>query len=153
MKKYFPIGLLLFCLLSCGCAQVTETAKVLWGSSTATLEEAREDGESKTFACSYEDCFDTVLRMDRDRATEDNRLPTNKIFDVFLKDRSQGHMVVMGISGNVNTTKVGIFFERKGIRATQIDITSLSSTAKEKVAAAVFNELSLRYSEKSIGKD
>ena len=134
-------------LLASGCAHIQETAKVIWGSSTKALEEARDQAVTATFGCDYDEGFDTVLRMDRDQTIAENRLPAQKVFDVFMKDRRQGVIVVMGINGNVNTTKVGIFFERVGVRSTRVEISSLSSTAKEKVAKAVFQELSLRFSQ------
>lgn len=44
-----------------GCGSVQETAKVVWGSSTKALEEARANAAVKTFNCSYAQCFDAVL--------------------------------------------------------------------------------------------
>lgn len=62
-----------------------------------------------------------------------------------MKDPHRRHIVVIGIAGNVNTTEVGIFFDEVGPSSVKIDITSLSSTAKRKVAKAVFDELDKRF--------
>ena len=71
----------------------------------------------------------------------------DKFFDVFLKDPHQKHIVVIGVSGNVDTTEVGIFFEEAGPSAIKVEISSLSSTAKRRVADAVFNALDKRFAE------
>ncbi len=148
MKKINIFSAIVFLSLF-GCAQITETAKVIWGSSTAALERARDNALTKTYFCDTDECFDAILTLAEDDLTlQENRLPTTKAFNVFSKNRSKGQIVVMGIKGNVDTTKVGIFLDRKGLRTTQIDISSLSSTAKEKVALAVFEELGIRFSEK-----
>ena len=52
----------------------------------------------------------------------------------------------MGIAGNVDTTEVGIFFDDMGQGTVRVEISSLSSTAKRKVAKAVFAELEKHFS-------
>ncbi len=169
----------IYILLACsffltGCAQVTETAKTIWGSSTADLERARAGGLSKSYACSFAECYEAVLGLARteeeqeakakreeeankeaeageEAATEMEFAPEEKVaadgkfFDVFLKDLHQKHIVVIGISGNVDTTEVGIFFEEAGSSSVKIDISSLSSTAKRRVAKVVFEALDKRF--------
>ena len=61
--NYFFLGCLF--LLVSGCAQVTETAKKVWGSSTAALERARMDALGKTYTCSFTECYDAVLGLAR----------------------------------------------------------------------------------------
>ncbi|MBI5415562.1 MAG: hypothetical protein HZA29_01985, partial [Candidatus Omnitrophica bacterium] len=48
--------------------------------------------------------------------------------------------------GNVDTTEVGIFFDEVSPSTVRVEISSLSSTAKRRVAAAVFNALDKRFS-------
>lgn len=164
----------LFLLVS-GCAQITETAKKVWGSSTSALERARTDALSKTYTCSFTECYDAVLGLARteeeqeakakreeeakkeadagkaletgqELAPEQKPVADGKFFDVFLKDSRQKHIVVIGIAGNVDTTEVGIFFKEAGPSVVKIEISSLSSTAKRRVARAVFEALDKRFS-------
>ncbi len=157
--------------MTCGCAQVTETAKTVWGSSTADLERARTDGLRKTYTCSFTECYEAVLGLARteeeieaktkyDEAAAAGKEPEAgqelvpepdpvadaKSFDVFLKDPRQKHIVVIAITGNVDTTEVGIFFDEAGPSQIKIEISSLSSTAKRRVAQAVFEALDKRFS-------
>lgn len=161
--------ILLFCLLFCvlGCAQITETAKVIWGSSTRALENARADAITKTYRCSFDDCYDAVLSFARDketraqevrdeetRAQEIDRVETDSddeevqknYFNIFINDRKKGHIVVMGIEGNVGTTEAGIFFSQPSLTTVKIEVTSLSESAKRKVAQIVFDEMDSRFS-------
>lgn len=126
-----------------GCSQVTETGKSVWGSSTAALEQARVNALRRTYVCTMDECFDVVLSLANNE--EALKPETEKFFDVFLKDRRKAHIVVMGIAGNVDTTEVGIFFDDMGQDTTRIEISSLSSSAKTKVARAIFEELDLRF--------
>lgn len=172
--KYFFLGCLFS--LAVGCAQVTETAKTIWGTSTAALERARADASRKTYQCSFSDCYAAVLglgRTEEEKEAQEKMLAEakteqaepagiagvevekeivhghvpgdQKFFDVFLKDPRQGHIVVIGIQGNVDTTEVGIFFEETGPSAVKIEISSLSTTAKRRVAQAVFDALDKRF--------
>jgi len=162
-KNIIFIGL---CFFVAGCAEVKETAKVIWGSSVASLEK-REDFLSKIYQGTFNECFDAVLNLDRSmteskmesgfdlqKEGEDGGEPqgeedmeARKIFHIFSKDRVYGNIVVMGISGNVDTTKVAIFFESISPRTTKIKISSHSSTAKEKVANIIFDALHLKFSQ------
>ena len=111
------IILLTICLIIVSsCAQLTETGKTLWGSSTRVLEDARVDAISKSYVCSFDECFDAVLSLARDEQSYEP-VSNQKIFDVFMKDRIKAHIVVLGITGNIDTTEVGIFFSRDGHNA------------------------------------
>src|SRR3989338_6355239 len=46
-----------------GCAHITEPFKVILGSSTRALEKARTDALTKTYKCSFKECFDAVLAL------------------------------------------------------------------------------------------
>ena len=151
-----------------GCAQIQETTKTIWGSSTRALEEARAEALAKSFSCSFDECYAAVLDLGRkDNAktlayegaikTEQTESEEEKekakaspepgFFDIFIQNPIKRHVVVMGIHGNVDTTEVGIFFTRLKPKVTKIEIASLSSTAKRKVADAVFNALGNLYPE------
>lgn len=146
-----------------GCSQVMETSKVIWGSSTKALEKARVDAIDKTYHCSFDDCFDAVLGLSREKPVyvrsyneegkeidEEGQVVEEPVstgdFDVFIKNRAKRHIVVMGIAGSVDSTEVGIFFSQPSLTTIKLEISSLSSSAKRKVAQMVFDELDLRFS-------
>lgn len=113
-----------------------EPFRVLWGSSTRALEEARDQAISKTYNCDFDACYDAVLEIVKERK-----------YVLFVKERSNKRLVVMGIPGNVDTTEAGIFFRELKGSEVQIEVSSLSSTAKERVAQAVFDELDKKFEE------
>ena len=157
-KKHWN-GFWIFCILAAatGCARLMDTPKVIWGSSTRALEEARIDAVSKTYRCSYNDCFDAVLALQLDKknakpeVTENEDFivekPPKGYFDVFIKNRKKGHIVVVGIPGSVDTTEVGIFFSQPTLTSVKIEVSSLSTSAKLNVSERVFQELDLQFSE------
>ena len=156
MRKKMNVIFAVCCLVFItGCAQITETVKVIWGSSTRALENARVDAISKTYRCGFNDCYDAVLSLARRREARDDRAdrdpdvkPVNENhFDVFINNRKKRHIVVMGIKGNVDTTEVGIFFSQPSLTTVKLEVTSLSSSAKRKVAQMIFDKLDLRFSE------
>ena len=121
-----------------------ETAKVIWGSTTRALEEARAEAIAKTYRCSLDDCFDAVVNLARH--VKKNEPAHEGFFDIFINDRKRRHIIVMGIQGNVDTTEVGIFFAQPTLVTVKLEISSLSSSAKRKVAQAVFDELDSHFS-------
>ena len=117
-----------------GCAQVMEPFKTVWGSSTRALEHARDEAISKTYSCSFDIGYDAVRNIVKQEE-----------YVIFIDDREKKHIVVMGIKGNVNTTEVGIFFDIMEAFKTKIDISSLSSSAKEKAAQVIFDGLDKKF--------
>ena len=117
-----------------GCARLAEVPKVMWGSSTHALEEAREEALRKTYQTNFGECFEAVLTIARESG-----------HTIFIQDRRKRRIVLMGAKGNVDTTEVGIFFEESPGPQTTVDITSLSTTAKEKVAGVIFEELGHKF--------
>jgi len=109
-----------------------EFAKTLWGSSTRALEKARDSAITKTYDKSYWECVHGVLAV-----------VAQKQWVIFKKDEIRGYMVLMGIKGSVNTTEVGVFFDELSDAQTRIEISSLSTNAKRKVAKALFHELDI----------
>jgi len=140
--------------------QVKETAKVIWGSSTKALEDARVDAIEKTYRCSYDACFDSVLTLTRKKTTRregykitgkliedaENEEEDVGVFDVFINDRVKKHIVVMGIEGNVDTTAVGIFFSQPSLTTVKLEVSSLSGNAKRRIAEAIFDQLDSHFS-------
>ncbi len=121
--------ILAFVLIS-GCTSIQETAKTIWGSSTKALEIAREQAIAQNYQCSYDQCYKEVLKI-----------AELEEFDIFIKDKMKKHIVLMGIKGSVDTTEVGIFFTELNQEEVKIEVTSLSTNAKEKVADLFFPQL------------
>ena len=129
INRGFLVGLGIGFLILSGCSPV-ETAKVIWGSSTRALEEARADALREEFPLNYDDCFREVLQI-----------AELQKWEIFIKEKRRGLIVVMGVKGAVNTTEVGIFFDRIGATRTKVEISSLSSSAKHIVSDIIFEEL------------
>jgi signal recognition particle GTPase len=119
-----------------GCARVTEFTKAVWGSSTEALEEARNDALSRTFRCSVDECFNEVVVISAEQE-----------YEIFIQDRKEQRIVVMGIKGSVDTTEAGLFFSQVEEDGTKVEITSLSTNAKRTVANAVFPALAEEFEE------
>ena len=100
------------------------------------LELARNDKNSET----------VYIRKEEDSEFSTKEKSSNDAFDVFIDNRTKQHIVVMGIEGNVDTTEVGIFFSQGANGEVSLEVSSLSSSAKRRVAEAVFKALDLRFS-------
>jgi len=111
-----------------------EVGKTIWGSSTRALEQARDKASSKTYDKSYWDCVRSSMAV----VGKNNWV-------IFEKDEVKGYMVVMGVKGCVNSTEIGIFFDELSDTQTRIEVTSLSTNAKRKVARALFHGLDIAF--------
>jgi len=120
--------------LNNGVDNTVEIGKTLWGSSTRALEQARDKAVSKTYDKPYWDCVRSAIAV-----TAKNG------WVIFKKDEIKGYMVVMGVHGAVNTTEVGIFFDELSDNQTKIEVSSLSTNAKRKVAKALFHGLDIAF--------
>ena len=125
-----------------GCQHLMETPKVIWGSSLKELEDARVHADKRTYFCRFEDCYNAILALDR---SHPGKPFTKKFFDIFMKDPIRGVIVVMGIQGNIDTTEVGIFLREHKDNSLDVEVTSCSSSAQEKAAAAIFLELDKQF--------
>ncbi len=106
-----------------GCAGIkekaTETAKVMWGSSTKDLEELRSQANSKTFSCALDDCRNQVLGIAKEESLK-----------IFIDNPQKGLIVMMGFPDIINTTEVGVFLSSVDTAKTKIEITSMSPHAQ-----------------------
>ncbi len=161
-NKRFNLILLSFIFL-CGCSAVGERAKQFWGSSTQALENARKDALQKSFSCSWEQCFtavveyangDTQQLIEPKSSRSDTRQADNsteqktiraKNLDLFKIDRRLKLIVIMGVPGSVNTTEVALFFVPISDNKTQVEVTSLSTSAKIRAADIIFAELEKQF--------
>ncbi|MCK5213850.1 MAG: hypothetical protein KAR05_00670 [Candidatus Omnitrophica bacterium] len=132
----------ILCCISVSCSPIIEFSKTVWGSSTRRLEQARVDAAKETFSCSLDECFDIVLKMAQSDA--DAQPPRGEFFDVFIKNRKKRHIVIMRVPGTIDTTAVGIFFTPLDEK-THIDVSSLSTNAKQVAAKLIFDEIKKNY--------
>jgi hypothetical protein len=112
-----------------------EVCKTLWGSSTRALENARDRAVTHTYDKSYWDCVRSAVDVVKKKYH----------WVIFKKDEVKGYMVIMGVKGCVNTTEIGIFFDELSGQQTKIEVTSLSTNAKRKVAKALFHGLDIAF--------
>ena len=111
-----------------------EFTKTIWGSSTKALEKARDHAITKNYDKAYWDCMHTALAV-----------MGKQKWVIFKKDEIKGIVVLMGVKGCVNTTEIGVFFDELSSTQTRIEITSLSTNAKRKVAKALFHGMDIAY--------
>jgi len=136
---YF-ILLLSICLFSScsviqhGVDNTVEVTKTIWGSSTRALEQARDRAITRTYSKSYWDCIRSTIAVIK-----------KNHWVIFKKDEVKGYMVIMGLKGAVNTTEIGLFFDELSDHQTEIEISSLSTNAKRKVARALFHGLDIAF--------
>ena len=163
--KLITLGIIV--LLTSGCARIQETAKVIWGSSTRALEKARVNALAKTFSCSIDECFDTVVQLanvkkaqnfveeEKEKANpglltekqKENNPQKKNTFDIFIQNHKKYHLVVIGVAESIDTTEVGIFFTPMEAKTVKVEVSSLSSHAKQKIAEIVFGKLVEVYEE------
>ena len=120
--------------LNHGADNTVEVAKTIWGSSTRALEQARDNAITRTYDKSYWDCVRSAIAV-----------VDKKHWVMFKKDEISGYLVVMGVKGCVNTTEIGIFFDELSDKQTRIEISSLSTNAKRKVAQGLFHGLDIAF--------
>jgi hypothetical protein len=135
MKNLILI-IMMGCLFS-SCAvwdNTLECGKTVWGSSTRALEQARGSAITKTYNKSYWDCVRSAIAV-----------VGKKHWVIFKKDEIKGYMVVMGVKGCVNTTEIGVFFDELSDNQTRVEIVSLSTNAKRKVAQGLFHGLDIAF--------
>lgn len=117
-------------LILCGCARISETSKVIIGTSDNALYAAKEKGRTETFACDYKTCYKSVILILKELNA-----------DIFLHSERKQRIVAMGFEGFNNTTEAGIFFTQVTPSSTKIEISSLSPKLLEYVSAKVFSAL------------
>jgi hypothetical protein len=133
--------LLLVPVVLAGCSQSVEVARKVWGSSTRTLENERVRAVRDVYRCEYDECYNLVRNLG---ILSDGGKKTDGPYKIFQENYKNGVVVVMGVPGNVDTTEVGIFLFRVKVDETSVEVTSLSRSAKRKVAEAIRQEMLAR---------
>jgi hypothetical protein len=117
-----------------GCASIEESAKVIMGTSTKALEEAKTHKNlAQTFDIKYPDAYNIVMKFLK-----------SKDITPFLHSRRKRRIVAVYFNGQADTTEVGIFFEEPAPGKTKVIVTSLSSAHMFKAADLIFKELDLK---------
>ncbi|NCB50221.1 MAG: hypothetical protein EOM53_06085 [Alphaproteobacteria bacterium] len=119
-----------------------ETPKIVWGYSLKELQRARVNADKKSYICTFQEAYSAILTLDR---SYPSKPLTEKFYDVFMKDPIRGVVVVMGVSGNVDTTEVGIFLTENKDNTLVVEVVSSSRLAQSKVSQALFEELDKRF--------
>jgi len=126
IKRYCVIGLLCYCVtVLLGCATIKEAAKGFMGISTQSLEKARKNAIIKTFNYDYFTCYTKTLDILK-------RMQAH-IYTQSIKK----HMIAIYVSEE-DTTPVGLFFKEIDAANTQVEVSSLSTYAKEFISGKVF---------------
>lgn len=118
MRQIAP--LLVLTLIFSGCASNKHILSSLAGVNWRDLKESRDPAVAIRTSLSYEKAFQKAL--DTADATG---------LTVYQKDFDKGFIVVMGLAGQVDTTRVGLFFETEE-QKTVIGLGSLSRSAMKK---------------------
>lgn len=166
MKTKPIIFILFLSVLLGGCSPLAETVKVLWGSSTQALEEARPGAVKTTFRATVDQCFEVVAGLPKEKkltetpsegaaapVKEKNLLGSpaepeaKNHLNVFIRDRRKQLIVLMGIPASVNTTEVGVFFSSAGKDTTRVEVVSLSPKAQLTASEIIFKRLAQDFPE------
>lgn len=131
MKNFFILAVILTFLSSPGCASSKFNLSSLAGMNIADLEAAKSEGTSKTFDMTADIAFNETLKI----------LKTEKL-TVFRSSQKKGYIIAMGFNEQVDTTRVGIFFETVSETRTKITLSCLSSLALPKAEKIIFSGLS-----------
>ena len=130
MKKNIFLLILLFFLgvsMGSGCAHYSADMNAVFARNIRDLEKARSSGKQMTVPLSRDDAFDKTIEILK-----------NNDLTIYQRDRKKGYIVVMGLPKQVDTTRVGIFFESVENDQTKITLSSLSSTAVIRAASVIF---------------
>lgn len=123
------ILIFVFCIFNfLGCVSIKEAAKQIAGVSTRALEKARTQAIKKTFACNYAICY-----------TEVKKIIAQKGFYIYAEDKKK-KLIAIYVSTS-DTTAVGIFLNEIDPLHTEIEVSSLSTDAKEFVSKNIFSDL------------
>ncbi|MFH1655201.1 MAG: hypothetical protein ABH954_01155 [Candidatus Omnitrophota bacterium] len=129
VKRYWVVALLGCCVIGLlGCGTIKEVAKGFMGVSTHSLEKARKDAIIRTFNYDYFTCYTQTLDI------------LKRIQAYIYIQSIEKHMIAIYISEE-DTTPIGLFFKEIDATNTQVEVSSLSTYAKEFISGKVFSVL------------
>lgn|GEM_PF-869478 len=137
MKKnirYIPVAVLISFFLLSGCAQFGPSflsPASLAGFNIKDLKRAAsENGREKVFSMPYKTAFDKTIALLKAHHLE-----------VYQNSIKNGCIVVVNFEKQVNTTRLGVFFESLDENKTKITLGSLSTGVLKKGEEIIFEEL------------
>lgn len=131
-KTFFLMISVVFVGVLTGCSQTVEGVKKVWGSSTQRLEQERVRAIRDVYSCEYDQCYQLVKELG---------FSQKQSYRIFQDRPEKKMLVVIAVPGNVDTTEVGIFLSPIKINETAVEVSSLSSSAKRKVAQVIRMEM------------
>ena len=174
-NQLFVIAFVLFNLTGCTflkntASNIVESPKILWGSSTHALEQARPQAISRTYQCHLEECRGAVLKLteaeveeilspqeesEKKANEEEGQSPggafksvnLDQKFKVFINNKRKNLLVLYNVPGSVNTTEVAVFFSPIKENQVKLDIASLSTSAKLTASRIIFDVMGKNFSE------
>jgi hypothetical protein len=123
-------ALLLTVLLISGCASFPEDIAGVFATEVSDLEKVRSSGKTETFPLSFDTAFDKVIDI----------LKKNNL-TIYQTNRGRKYIIVMGFQKQIDTTRVGVFFDPVSDNETRITLSSLSSMTLPKAEAVIFGGL------------
>lgn len=122
--NYFVICALSFVILVSGCASLKEGTKGILGISTKVLEDKRPEAEVSIVDYDYFTCYHKVL-------------DTLKNAGSYVYAR-EDDLIAFYVS-STDTTPVGVFLKELDKQKTQLEVSSPSASAKQKMAQRIFS--------------
>jgi hypothetical protein len=129
--RIFAICTLLFVFSISGCTSIKEAGKGFAGISTKELEAGRKSAIVKTFDYDYFTSFTKALDTLKNMGSY-----------IYAKDIKK-HMIAVYAS-ELDTTPVGVFFKEISQTSTQVEVSSLSTYAKETISQEIFQALGVK---------
>jgi hypothetical protein len=123
-------ALILFAAFSGGCAHFSADIGAFTGYGIKDLENARAEGKTKILLLSYDKAFEIITDI----------LKKNNL-KIYQSSKRKRYIVVIGFHKQVDTTRVGIFFDPISRNETKLTLSSLSSTALIKAEEVMFGSL------------
>jgi hypothetical protein len=114
-----------------GCSTSKYNLASLAGLNVRDLEKAKEQGVERTFNFDLDTAFNETLKV-----------LNSEGLTIYQSNLKKGYIVAMGFKEQVDTTRIGIFFEAGSENSTKIILSSLSSTALVKAEKIIFGGLS-----------
>jgi hypothetical protein len=131
MKNIIFLVLACSIFVSTGCSSSKYNLPSLAGLNIKDLEAVKDKGSAKTFNLSKDTAFSETINV-----------LENEGLTVFQSSEKKGYIVAMGFKEQVDTTRVGIFFESVSDKKTKVTLSCLSSLALPKAEKIIFGGLS-----------
>jgi len=131
MKKNKIVLLLVLSsiLITSGCSHFHLNFRDFLGDSIKDLKRARSTGKVQIFDGSYSEVFSKITtKLEK------------KSIKIYLSNEKEGYIITMGFTKQVNTTRVGIFFEDEEDNKIKVTLSSLSEGALVKAEKIIFGQ-------------